>query len=189
MRFIEPQQAAKDYLLAIAKQAIEYRLMDKAQSLNLPEQFSSLEKQAATFVTLKDRFNSLRGCIGTLQAHEPLYLSVAHNAVSAAFNDPRFAPMTADEWPDIKLSISILSEPSPLLVASEQDLKQQLNANVDGLILREGARSATFLPSVWEDLPDKEQFLSHLKQKAGFAADYWSDTLRFSRYQSYSFKS
>ncbi len=97
--------------------------------------------------------------------------------------------MTADEWPDIKLSISILSEPSPLLVASEQDLKQQLNANVDGLILREGARSATFLPSVWEDLPDKEQFLSHLKQKAGLTADYWSDTLRFSRYQSYSFKS
>ena len=107
---------------------------------------------------------------------------VAENAFAAAFRDPRFPPLRPDEYPRLEYHISILNPPEPMTVTSEADLLQQLRPGVDGLVLIEGARRATFLPSVWEQLPDPRQFLAHLKMKAGLPADYWSDSLRFERY-------
>ena len=187
MLLTEPGLKEKDYLLDVARQAIEHRFLDKKYTAVLPEEYSHLKEKAATFVTLKSKSGALRGCIGTLQAIEPLYLSVSHNAVAAAFSDPRFPPLRSSEWSNQNLSISILSAASALDVSSEQNLKQQLRAGIDGLILKEQGRSATFLPSVWEDLPDKEDFIRQLKMKAGLSADYWTQSIQFSRYQSFSF--
>jgi len=125
--------------------------------------------------------------IGTLQPIEPLYMSVSSNAISAAFRDPRFPSVTNSEWADLQLSVSILSEPSVMKITSEDDLKQQLRPGIDGLILKEGGHRATFLPSVWDELAKKDDFLCHLKLKAGLAIDYWSSTIQFSSYQTCSF--
>lgn len=183
----EPDQKVKDYLLTIARQSIEFHLSDKNYYAVLPAEYPQLEDPAATFVTLKKQSGILRGCIGNLQAYEALYLSVSHNAVSAAFHDPRFTALESHEWPDLELSISILSAASPLIVSSEMELKQKLRPEVDGLILKAGSHNATFLPSVWEDLPGKSDFIKQLKIKAGLGADYWSESMQFSTYQSYNF--
>ena len=183
----EPERRVKDYLLSVARESIECELSNQKYRPTLPTEFYQLAEEAATFVTLKTASDSLRGCIGTLQAHEPLFLSVSHNAKAAAFSDPRFPAVNSTEWPTLKLSISILSAAKPMSVSSEQDLLQQLTPGVDGLILREQRRSSTFLPSVWDELSDKQEFINHLKIKAGLAADYWSDTMQFLNYQTFSF--
>jgi hypothetical protein len=112
---------------------------------------------------------------------------VAENAWAAAFRDPRFAPLAADELATLTLSISVLTPPTPKRVDSEQDLLQQLQPGIDGLLLQDGAHSGTFLPSVWEQLPQPEEFLRQLKRKAGLPADYWSAHIQLSRYRSESF--
>jgi uncharacterized protein len=137
----------------------------------------------AVFITL-EKNGRLRGCIGHLEATQPLVEDIAENAVAAALHDTRFPPVNADELPDIHLSISILTPPEPMTVADEEDLLQQLRPGIDGLILEEGRRRATFLPSVWEELPDPRNFVRHLKMKAGWSADYWSSGICASRYQS-----
>ncbi len=129
----------------------------------------------------------LRGCIGQITSREPLLDTVAECATGAAFRDHRFPPVTAGEMDHIVLSISVLSEPTSMSVNSRRDLLAQLQPGIDGLVLREGQRQATFLPSVWEQLPQAEQFLGQLLQKAGLPADHWSAELRFSRYTSHSF--
>lgn len=141
---------------------------------------------AATFVTLK-RHGELRGCIGTLEAHQPLLLDVAEHAFAAAFRDPRFEPVTERELDELELSISVLGEPEEIRFADEQDLLKQLRPHDDGLILQEGSRRGTFLPSVWDSLPDPPEFLAHLKLKAGLPSDYWSGSLRVWRYTTEEF--
>ena len=192
MSFTEPDRAAKDYLLMIAKQAIEQEFSAKGANTEenlplLPDDFKQLNVAAATFVTLKGQFDALRGCIGTLEAKEAAYLSVYHNAKAAAFKDPRFPAVTKYEWPMLKVSISLLSESVNLKVSSETELRDKLRAGVDGLILEEQGRSATFLPSVWENIPEKIDFIQHLKSKAGLDKHYWSDSIRFKTYQSFNF--
>ena len=117
-----------------------------------------------------------------LEACRPLAEDVAENAVSAAFRDPRFPPLSHEEFDDLKISISVLSPPEEMTFSSEADLKEKIRPGIDGLILQEGFQKGTFLPSVWEELPETEMFFEHLKMKAGLPAGYWSDTLRVFRY-------
>jgi uncharacterized protein len=142
-----------------------------------------LQEKAASFVTLK-RNGSLRGCIGTLQAIRPLVEDVSENAYAAAFSDPRFPPLSSREFSAIDVSISILSDPEPVVFKSEHDLIDQLRVGIDGLILEEGNQRGTFLPTVWEALPDPVFFFRQLKIKAGLNPEYWSTTLRVFRYHT-----
>ena len=141
--------------------------------------------QGAAFVTLKKN-DQLRGCIGSLAAYRPLKEDVAENAFAAAFRDPRFSAVTETEIDDIELSISVLTPPEMIVFTSEQDLIAQLRPGVDGLIMTEGGNRGTFLPSVWENYPQPESFLSHLKLKAGLPAGYWSGTIKVERYETVS---
>jgi AmmeMemoRadiSam system protein B/AmmeMemoRadiSam system protein A len=140
-----------------------------------------LQRPGASFVTLRSA-GSLRGCIGSLQARRPLGADVRANALAAAFDDPRFAPLRVAEYEQIDVEVSVLSAASPLPVASEYDLHTRLRAGVDGLILEMGSRRSTFLPQVWDVLPGAREFVDELKRKAGLPREYWSDELRFSRY-------
>lgn len=152
-----------------------------------PQEYDpALRRPGAGFVTLK-RDGELRGCIGSLSAYRPLLEDVAENAYAAAFSDPRFQPLQAMELHALEIHISILGEAEPIHFASEHELLEQLRPGIDGLILEEGYRRATFLPSVWEQLPDARQFLQHLRLKAGLPANYWSPTLSISRYTTHGF--
>jgi len=176
-------------LLELAKNSIVHGLKTgeplKPELSHYPPE---LQVKRATFVTL-ERNHQLRGCIGMLEAVRPLVEDVAENAFLAAFRDHRFPALEVDEIDDLELHISILSPAEPLTFDSEQSLIDQLRPGIDGLILEEGYRRGTFLPSVWESLPEPRQFLRHLKQKAGLFPDYWSDTLKVSRYSTEMFKS
>jgi AmmeMemoRadiSam system protein B/AmmeMemoRadiSam system protein A len=142
---------------------------------------ASVRRPGASFVTL-NRHQQLRGCIGSLNAHRPLPLDIAENAYSAAFKDPRFQPLEASELDALEIHISRLSVPQPLQYSSPSQLLAQLRPGIDGLILREGSYRGTFLPSVWESIPERDAFLAQLKRKAGLPADYWSDTIQVERY-------
>jgi uncharacterized protein len=169
-------------LLKLAKDSIQHGLATgKPLAVNLADFPEALTVQRATFVTL-EKHQQLRGCIGMLTAVRPLIVDIAENAFSAAFQDPRFPPLAADEFDDLEIHLSILTPAEPVTFSSEQDLLNQLRPNIDGLILEEGWRRGTFLPSVWEQLPEPKQFLRHLKQKAGLSPDYWSETLKVYRY-------
>jgi AmmeMemoRadiSam system protein A len=144
-----------------------------------------LAQQAASFVTLHTN-GALRGCIGSLQAYEPLILNVARNARAAAVDDPRFPPLAPPELERIDIHISVLGPAEPMPFETEEDLIGQLRPNLDGLILEDRGKRATFLPSVWESLPERRAFLGRLKEKAGLPADYWSGTLRVYRYNTES---
>lgn len=145
-----------------------------------------LREPGACFVTLK-REGELRGCIGSLSAERPLVEDVAENAYAAAFSDPRFYPLQPAELRDLEMHISIIGKAEPMHFSSERDLIAQLRSGIDGLILEEGYRRSTFLPSVWEQLPDPVDFVRHLKLKAGLPVNYWSETIRFSRYTTHGF--
>ncbi|MDR1994270.1 AmmeMemoRadiSam system protein A [Azonexus sp.] len=135
----------------------------------------------ASFVTLTRR-GELRGCIGSLEAWRLLAEDVAANARAAAFRDPRFAPLTAGELAGIRIEVSLLTPAQLLPWHDEADALAQLQPHIDGVILSAGRHRATFLPQVWEQLPDPAAFLAHLKCKAGLAADYWGSDLRLERY-------
>ncbi|MBS1196460.1 MAG: hypothetical protein H6R18_245 [Proteobacteria bacterium] len=166
-------------LLILARNAIGERFGVASWPIaDLPE----LHTPGATFVTLMKR-GSLRGCIGTLSAYRPLIDDVRANACAAAFSDPRFAPVDAAELPVIAVEVSLLTVPTPLSFTSEADALAQLQPNIDGVILRVRHYRATFLPQVWEQLPDAPSFMAHLKQKAGLPADYWSPDVVLERYQ------
>ena len=115
----------------------------------------------------------LRGCIGHLQSIQSLYKDIIENAVSAAFNDMRFSALIEWELPRIKIEVSVLTDPEPLKYANSADLLKKIKEGKDGLIIKKGYFSATFLPSVWEELKSKEDFLSHLCAKAGLSPDEW----------------
>jgi AmmeMemoRadiSam system protein A len=178
-----PEQHQRD-LMDLAWASIRRGLSDNRPAPvdveSLPE---ALKERRACFVTL-EKHGQLRGCIGSLQAIRPLALDVAANAYAAAFRDPRFPGLTEDELPQLEIHLSLLTPPEPVDCSSEQDLLRRIRAGVDGLILEDGERRGTFLPSVWEQLPDPVMFLQHLKRKAGFPADYWSTSLRVYRYRA-----
>jgi len=170
-------------LLLLAKSSIEHGLQtDQPLQVNLEDFPPELREKRASFVTLQ-KHHHLRGCIGMLEAVRPLAEDVAENAFAAAFNDSRFPPLSSYELNDLEIHLSILSTPEALSFSSEQDLLTQLQPGVDGLILQEGNRRSTFLPSVWEQLPNPKQFLRQLKLKAGFSPDYWSDSIQVFRYR------
>ena len=124
------------------------------------------------FVTLT-KSGELRGCIGNILPAGPLYQAVMEDARSAALRDPPFPPVTADEAATLHIEISVLTVPEPLAFASPDDLLAKLQPHRDGVVLKIGERGATFLPQVWEQLPDKAEFLSHLAAKAGCAPSAW----------------
>ncbi|UCD79393.1 MAG: AmmeMemoRadiSam system protein B [Desulfobacterales bacterium] len=138
-------------------------------------QDDSFKRHCGTFVTLKIK-GQLRGCIGNLTASESVLDGVRRNAINAAFHDPRFSPLSKDELDRTEIEVSILSEPQPLEFRDEQDLIAKLRVNVDGVIIRKGHASATFLPQVWEQLPEPDDFLTHLCMKAGLASDAWKSS-------------
>ncbi|MDD2724924.1 MAG: AmmeMemoRadiSam system protein A [Methylovulum sp.] len=177
-------KAHQQQLLALAKSSIAQGLQTgKPLKINLADFPAELLEIRATFVTLQ-KHQQLRGCIGMLQAVRPLAEDIAENAFSAAFKDPRFPPLQTDELDSLEIHLSILTPAEPIAFTSEQDLLDKLQPDIDGLILEEGYRRGTFLPAVWESLPEPRQFLRHLKQKAGLPANYWSDTVRVSRYRA-----
>ncbi|MDD3149287.1 MAG: AmmeMemoRadiSam system protein B [Candidatus Gastranaerophilales bacterium] len=132
-----------------------------------------LKQNGACFVTLEKNEN-LRGCIGSIIAHRSLAQDIAKNAFSSAFEDPRFSPVLEHELADLTISLSILTLPIKMDFSSEEDLLKQLKPNIDGLIISDRGYKAVYLPSVWEQLPDKVDFLQSLKQKAGLPKNHWS---------------
>lgn len=135
----------------------------------------------ASFVTLEKQ-RQLRGCIGTLEACQPLGLDIAHNAVAAGFSDPRFPALTVDELANLDMSISVLSASSIIECQSEAGLIAALRPGDDGLILEYGQYRSTYLPSVWEQLHEPANFVRQLKLKAGLPEDFWHKDIRCSRY-------
>ena len=140
-----------------------------------------LEEAGATFVTLTQQ-ERLRGCIGSLQAHRPLHEDVRANAIAASFRDPRFSPLTPEEFAYTQVEVSLLSPQEPLAFADESDALAQMRPGIDGIVLEYGRFRGTFLPQVWEQLPRSEDFIAHLKVKAGLPASFWAEEIRLSRY-------
>jgi len=179
--------AARGLLLAVAWESIRHGLAVGAPlQPDLDRYPDLLRAPRAAFVTLHRR-GALRGCIGHLEASQPLVLDVADNAFAAAFRDPRFGRLEPWELEDLELDCSVLTPPEPMTFQDEPDLLRQLRPQVDGLILEDGWARGTFLPAVWESLPEPRQFLNELKRKAGLPANHWSETLKVSRYQTESF--
>jgi AmmeMemoRadiSam system protein A len=141
-----------------------------------------LYEPGASFVTLTQQ-GKLRGCIGTLEAHRPLAEDVCANARAAALRDPRFAPLAPHELTHTRIEVSLLSDMEPVVCEDEADLCARLRPHVDGVALRYGARRGTFLPQVWQHLPEPKDFVRELKHKAGLAAGCWSDEIKVYRYR------
>lgn len=182
---LAPAQRAT--LIEVARRSIEHGLATGKPLVVTPSEYHrDLKAVRASFVTLQIR-GQLRGCIGHLEAVQPLVVDVAENAFAAAFRDPRFNPLTEVEWPSVDLHLSILTRPERLTVDDEADLVAQMRPGEDGLILQDGANRGTFLPSVWDSLPEPIDFLMHLKSKAGLAANHWSDSMEVYRYRTESF--
>lgn len=159
-------QAQKQTLISIARSSIQHGMRSgKPEAVNINHYDAELQAIRATFVTLKIA-GTLRGCIGTTEAREPLVKSVAEYAYASAFRDPRFKPLSQHEFDEISLSISILTPAEAIEFKTDADLIRQLQVHVDGLIIQAGHRSATFLPSVWNSMPDADTFFSQLKAKA-----------------------
>ena len=180
-----PAITAATILLTVARRSIEHGLNHHYRSpdLVLSEYSDNLTQPGASFVSLHIG-KQLRGCIGTLKAHQPLIVDVAHNACNAAFRDPRFPPLAAAELTEVDIEISLLSKATRMHYTDEADLLTQLRPGVDGLILQEGEQRGTFLPAVWQSLPRAADFLRELKKKAGLPGDYWSATLQVWRYET-----
>jgi AmmeMemoRadiSam system protein A len=172
-------------LLDLAGASIKKGLCGEELYIKPEEHSSALQEHGASFVTLHVN-RALRGCIGSLEAERPLVLDVVKNAYAAAFNDPRFSALTWPEFERLDIHLSILNMPEPMHFVSEQDLLKQLRPGLDGLILEEKFYRGTFLPSVWESVPEPGEFLRQLKRKAGLHPDYWSDTIRIMRYTTES---
>jgi len=179
-------QPGRKILLDTARASIQQGLdYGKPIETNPADYPAELQAERACFVTLQIA-GELRGCIGHLQAMQALISDVAENAWAAAFQDSRFGPLSQAEFHRLEIHISILSPPQAMSFTSQQDLLSQIRPGIDGLILEDSYRRGTFLPSVWESLPDKADFLAHLKVKAGLPANYWSDSVKVSRYTSES---
>ena len=164
-----------DILLKVARKTIENRLNVQTPEADGPDNDLSdniYNARRGTFVTLKKN-GQLRGCIGNLMADKSILEGIRDNAINAAFHDPRFPPLSKNELEQVDIEISLLTEPEILKYKNKEDLLEKLRPDIDGVIIRKGPYSATFLPQVWEQLPDKESFLGHLCAKAGLPPDEW----------------
>jgi hypothetical protein len=166
-------------LLALARASIAGAF---GPSIDVDRSAPWLHENAACFVTLK-KGGQLRGCVGDIEARRPLIEALTANARAAAFDDPRFQPLTASELARTSIEVSLLSRLEPLRARSEAEALRMIRPNIDGLVLQCGRHCATFLPQVWETLPEPRDFLRQLKLKAGLRADFWSDEIRLDRYR------
>ncbi|MHB1198069.1 MAG: AmmeMemoRadiSam system protein A [Polaromonas sp.] len=166
-------------LLAIARAAISTALGRPVAGV--AEDSPWLQNKGACFVTLT-RHEQLRGCIGTLQAYRSLLLDVKANALAATFHDRRFSPLTKAELDSTDIKISLLSAMQPLQFSGEHEALAQLQPGIDGVVFEFGRYRSTFLPQVWEQLPDASVFMAHLKQKAGLPPDFWDEQVKLYRY-------
>ena|SRR3989339_763225 len=169
-------KSLQQFILSLAHRSIEH-FFDTGKILKIKEselpsvQFS--EKRAC-FVTLTLDGN-LRGCIGHIEPIQPLYLDIIENAMSSAFEDPRFNQLTREEFKNVEIEVSVLTVPQELFFANSGDLLMKLQPNVDGVIIQRGRLGATYLPQVWERFESKEDLMSSLCQKAGLSADDWKN--------------
>jgi AmmeMemoRadiSam system protein A len=176
-----------DALLRIARASIRHGLAnDQPLQLAATQMTGRLAELRASFVSVYHRAQ-LRGCVGNLEATLPLANDVARNAHRAAFRDPRFPPLAGHEFAATAIEVSVLSSPEAIEFESEADLLRRLVPHADGVILTGPNCRATFLPKVWEHLPQPRDFIGELKRKAGLPADYWDASLRFARYRATSY--
>jgi AmmeMemoRadiSam system protein A len=177
------------YLLSVARRTIEERLTgQEGQGQSEAFQSPRFSEKRGTFVTLTEN-GALRGCIGHIIPQESVIEGIRENAINAAFRDPRFPPLSKAEWKRVRVEISILTDPTPLDYTDAVDLLNRLRPGIDGLIIKKGFNQATFLPQVWEQLPDKKEFLRHLCLKAGLDRDAWKhDKLEVLVYQVQAFE-
>lgn len=166
-------------LLTIARSAIGVQLGISTEAC---EARAALSDPAATFVTLRQS-GELRGCIGSLEPRRALQADVRENALAAAFRDPRFPPLAAGEFEATSVEVSLLSLAEPIAVADEEDLVLRLRPGIDGVILECEGRRVTFLPQVWESIPDSREFLAALKRKGGWPDHFWSPRINVSVYR------
>ena len=165
----------KAFLVRLARSVIEAAL-DAGQKEAMPKDVSpAVLEKGGCFVTLHKK-GALRGCIGTIEPVQPLVKGVQENALNAAFKDPRFSSLKIEELSDIDLEVSVLTVPRKLIFTDSEDLKRQLKPGIHGVILSRGWQRSTFLPQVWDQLPDPELFLKHLCEKAGLRGDCWQDS-------------
>ncbi len=170
-------------LLDVARASIEHGVQRGGALRVDPAAYpEALREVRATFVTLH-REGRLRGCVGTLEAQQPLVADVAESAWGAAFRDPRFERLRAAELEGLEISISVLGALEALRVASEEELVAKLRPGVDGLLLREGRLRGTLLPAVWQHVPEARDFVREVKRKAGLPEDHWSAELEAFRYE------
>jgi AmmeMemoRadiSam system protein A len=163
----------RKYLLELARQSLEKGVRgEELPAIDTEALTPRLQNVGASFVTLTQH-GSLRGCIGALEPYQPLAEDVREHAVAAALDDYRFQPVQSDELPDIKIEISRLTIPVPLKYNRPEDIPSLLHPGIDGVILRDGIRRATFLPQVWEKIPDADIFLSQLCMKMGASPNTW----------------
>jgi AmmeMemoRadiSam system protein A len=178
----EGANPGKAMLLDIARQSIACGLKTGQPLVVDPDAHPpELRERRATFVTLH-RAGELRGCLGNLVASRPLVADVAHSAFGAAFRDHRFPPIEADELDELEIHVSILSPLEPLSATDEKALLNAIRPGVDGLVVRDGNRQGTFLPAVWESLPEPSAFWLELKRKAGLPPNSWSSRWEIFRY-------
>jgi AmmeMemoRadiSam system protein A len=166
-------------LVAIAREAIEADPAAQHEPLEWQEEW--LRATGASFVTLRDA-GELRGCIGTVDPHRALGDDVAHNAHAAAYRDPRFPPVRTAQRAGLEVEVSVLSPRAPIAAPTEAELAAVLRPGVDGIVLEYEGHRATFLPQVWESLPDPIDFLAELRRKARLPARFWHPRMQVSRY-------
>jgi AmmeMemoRadiSam system protein A len=177
------------YLLGVARETIKNRLDNiEEPDIDWEEIPKKFQERLGTFVTVTIE-DTLRGCIGHIIPRESLIEGIKENAINAAFKDPRFHPLTKEEFNRIEIEISILTSPQELSYENAEDLLKQLRPGIDGVIIKKGFYEATFLPQVWEQLSEKEEFLSHLCLKAGLSPESWKkEKLHVSIYQVQAFE-
>jgi len=184
----EYTQSEKDFLLKLARKTIEHFLAtgEKLEPLDSDIPFEKLKEKRAAFVTLTQDGN-LRGCIGSLEPQIALCEEIIDKSLSAAFKDPRFSPLAREELVKTKIHISILTIPQPPSFKNYEELLEKLTPKKDGVILKKGFNTATYLPKVWEELPQKQEFLSSLCHKAGLSSDAWKQDIEVWLYQTIDF--
>jgi hypothetical protein len=177
--------ADKQWMIVLARNALDRAVHGDGPPV--PEHIPETTKElCGCFVTLKKN-GDLRGCIGYIEGIKPLYQAIIDNARNAALSDPRFSPVVPDELTDIRVEISVLTRPEPFDYRDPDDLLKKIRPGIDGIILKKGFNQSTFLPQVWDQLPDKITFLEHLAMKARLGRDDWKDA-QYKKYQAIHFE-
>ena len=172
------------YILNLVRTVIESAIDKTDVTINYAQ---ILDEQGACFITL-EQDDKLRGCIGSIIAHQPLINDIIEHSRNAAFNDRRFEPVTKEDLKNLKVSVSVLNPPRRIGFSTEADLLDKITPDKDGIIIKDGKHQALYLPSVWDEISDKKEFLDTLKMKAGFAPDYFSPTFEAYKFDTLSIK-